>query len=357
MLYAGGAFTLTQFDRNLAYWNGTQWVGTGAIDNGIVRALAVFDDGSGAGPRLYVGGTFSSTGGVITDGLAIWNGSSWSVVDPWFDGSVSALFVYDDGSGPALFIGGSFTLVPDGPFYRFAKWDGKTWHTLADNDEGFGAFCVFDDGAGQGPALFGLGSYVTAQDELANNIGKWNGDSWTVIAEMIEFEATCLAPIAVDNKLPTLIVGGAFENSPAHDAYIAMWRGSEALLPGDLNSDGVVDEADRTVLCSALGSSFGDRSFTSLADFNDDGVIDHLDQATLNALLPVCVGDIVDSDTFVPPGDGLIDGADLAILLGDWGTHPSCADLVTSKTFLPPPDGKVDGADLAVLLGAWGDCE
>lgn len=32
------------------------------------------------------------------------------------------------------------------------------------------------------------------------------------------------------------------------------------------------------------------------------------------------------------------------------------ADLVDSDTFLPPPDGIVDGADLAVLLGAWGSC-
>ena len=45
-------------------------------------------------------------------------------------------------------------------------------------------------------------------------------------------------------------------------------------------------------------------------------------------------------------GDGTVDGADLTILLGDWGG--SAADL--------NGDGNVDGADLTILLGAWGDC-
>lgn len=45
-------------------------------------------------------------------------------------------------------------------------------------------------------------------------------------------------------------------------------------------------------------------------------------------------------------GDGVVDGADLGLLLGDWGG--TSADL--------DGDGVVDGADLGVLLGSWGDC-
>ena len=43
-------------------------------------------------------------------------------------------------------------------------------------------------------------------------------------------------------------------------------------------------------------------------------------------------------------GDGFVNGADLAMLLGQWGS-PGSADLTG--------DGVVDGADLAILLGAW----
>ncbi|MBL9150013.1 MAG: hypothetical protein JNM94_15100 [Phycisphaerae bacterium] len=45
-------------------------------------------------------------------------------------------------------------------------------------------------------------------------------------------------------------------------------------------------------------------------------------------------------------GDCMVDGADLAILLGSWGSCEGCpVDL--------NDDGVVDGADLAILLGAW----
>ncbi len=44
-------------------------------------------------------------------------------------------------------------------------------------------------------------------------------------------------------------------------------------------------------------------------------------------------------------GDGDVDGADLAVLLGAWGTADRAADLNA--------DGSVNGADLAILLGAW----
>ena len=47
-------------------------------------------------------------------------------------------------------------------------------------------------------------------------------------------------------------------------------------------------------------------------------------------------------------GDGVVDGADLAILLGAWGTNDPAADL--------SGNGVVDGADLSILLGAWGPC-
>jgi len=55
---------------------------------------------------------------------------------------------------------------------------------------------------------------------------------------------------------------------------------------------------------------------------------------------PRCAGDF--------NADGGIDGADLGILLGEWGGADASADLNA--------DGVVDGADLGILLGAWGQC-
>ena len=43
------------------------------------------------------------------------------------------------------------------------------------------------------------------------------------------------------------------------------------------------------------------------------------------------------------------DGADLASLLGSWGTCSGCGADIDGN-------GLVDGADLASLLGGWGAC-
>lgn len=54
-----------------------------------------------------------------------------------------------------------------------------------------------------------------------------------------------------------------------------------------------------------------------------------------------------------PPGDldlnGIVDGADLAIMLGQWGPCPGCSGDLDGN-------GHVNGADLASLLGNWGEC-
>lgn len=46
--------------------------------------------------------------------------------------------------------------------------------------------------------------------------------------------------------------------------------------------------------------------------------------------------------------DGVVNGADLGILLGDWGQKGVPGDITG--------DGPVNGADLGILLGAWGPC-
>lgn len=55
---------------------------------------------------------------------------------------------------------------------------------------------------------------------------------------------------------------------------------------------------------------------------------------------PACAADLT--------GSGVVDGADLAVVLGAWGTADPAIDLDGS--------GLVDGGDIAIVLGSWGDC-
>ena len=45
-------------------------------------------------------------------------------------GAVRALVVFDDGSGEALYAAGDFTAAGDAPADRVARWDGSTWRAL-----------------------------------------------------------------------------------------------------------------------------------------------------------------------------------------------------------------------------------
>lgn len=113
---------------------------------------------------------------------------------------------------------------------------------------------------------------------------------------------------------------------------------------GDINQDGFVDSVDMQgfLLAAARdgvdvsGDCDGDGTvdfveiFNGAPDANFDGVPDNC--------APACPADL--------DHNGAVNGADLAFLLGSWGT--AGADLDN--------DGSTGGADLAILLSAWGAC-
>ena len=90
------------------------------------------------GNDLYVGGQFSSAGGVMVRRVALWNGVEWSALGP--PGSapgvapvqVFALQATDAG----LYVGGLFSPEAGQPNQGFALWNGSHW---ADLDAGVGA--------------------------------------------------------------------------------------------------------------------------------------------------------------------------------------------------------------------------
>jgi len=192
-LYAGGTFTTAGgvTVNRIGRWRDGAWsalsgpTGTGVDGtNPRVRALAVYDDGSG--PALYAGGTFTTAGGVTVNNIARWDGSAWTSLEnpngTGMNSRVNALAVYDDGSGPALYAGGYFATAGGFTVNRVARWDGSTWSSLA-GPSGTGvsgevyALTVFDDG--WGPALYAGGYFTKAGSLTVNRVARWDGSAWS----------------------------------------------------------------------------------------------------------------------------------------------------------------------------------
>ncbi len=233
MLYAAGSFTMAGGvpAKYIARWDGSSWSELGSGTSGIVFALASFDDGSGGGPRLYAGGFFTAAGGVAAANIARWNGSSWSPLGSGVDSTVLAFTVFDDGSGagPALYVGGAFTTAGGVAAQRIARWDGSSWSALGSGASGLvSALTTFDDGSGPGPSLIVGGEFTTAGEVAANRIARWDGLAWHPLGGGVNGGTYpyVYALATFDDGSgggAALFAGGEFGTSPAGDSYLAKW--------------------------------------------------------------------------------------------------------------------------------------
>jgi len=235
-LYIGGAFTRAAKTAAsaVAVWDGVTWsaLGRGHGVSGPIHALAVYDDGTGG--ALYAGGRFAMAGDTLVSGVARWNGAFWSPVGSGVGGFhvvpvVYALSVFDDGTGPALYAGGRFHSAGGTPAGNIARWDGSTWSRLADGVDGdVYALAVHDDGAG--PALYVGGRFTRAGGVPVVGLARWDGVAWSPVGSGPGSTAVihALAPYD-DGAGAALYAGGVIVsgNPPATVAsYLAKWDGA-----------------------------------------------------------------------------------------------------------------------------------
>ena len=164
-VYAVGIF-------GLAKWDGVSWTSIGKASFGsgqqILYAVAVI------GSDVYVGGTFTTIGGVSANHVAKWNGSSWSALGTGIGASyypkVRAIAVV----GGYVYVGGDFLYAGGNNISYLAKWDGSNWSNV-----GGGV-------AGQVKAIAVAGSDIYVGGYLisgtwVNGIARWNGSSWSAL--------------------------------------------------------------------------------------------------------------------------------------------------------------------------------
>jgi len=286
-VFAGGRFieSITIRIRGVGKFNGTLWESTGSLMNEKVNALGVFDDG--AGEALYAGGLFTSVGGITTNGIAMYDGSTWHAVGGGVGGNlpyVRALKAFDDGSGPALFVGGNFTSAGGVAASKVAKWDGQDWSSLGVGLSGWvTSFQVFDDGSG--PAIYAGGKFTHSGSTEVNYLAKWNPGSqtWTSVGGGVNRNIYGMG-VYDDGHGPDLYLNGLFTSAggvPANS--VARWHGC-LTLPGNLDADGDLDSADvdRFVACLTGPGLVGDDN-CDRGDTDGDGDIDLRDYAALQS--------------------------------------------------------------------------
>lgn len=242
-LYVGGAFTSVGGipATNIAKWNGTAWSALGKGINSSVRVLAV------NGPDLYAGGSFKFAGGVQANGIAKWNGETWSALGEGVNnGSIIAEISDLAVSGTDLYVGGSFTKAGGVLAKCIAKWNGSAWSAVGagGNTRWKGVRCLTLNGAD----LYAANTESSSFGDQYN-LYKWDGRTWTYILGA-DGPIISLAASGTD-----LYFGGGFTKvNGLPSNYIAKWDGKIHLPLGSGMTSTVYDIAANGMDLYAGGS-------------------------------------------------------------------------------------------------------
>ncbi|MEM9176017.1 MAG: hypothetical protein AAGC67_12350 [Myxococcota bacterium] len=274
-VYAGELIATGLFDsigstgtpvNRIARYDGTTWRALGS-------GLTQFEEGENLaegldlivhGSDLVVGGFFTHAGGTAVDGIASWNGSTWSAVgsNTPFDNEVYAVASF---GGSLYASGGALTTVWElsGPFWssgigfgsnfanvlavaggrlvaggsigfiqtpdasgatNVARFDGTTWTAFSASGGAGDDVLAFTEWNGQ---LIAGGRFRRIGLATASAIGAWDGTQWSALGSGItgffSFSVDALTSWNGD-----LIAGGSFSTAGGNPAqHVARWDGTQ----------------------------------------------------------------------------------------------------------------------------------
>lgn len=199
-IVVGGDFSMIGLltVNGVARWNGTSWSAL-ASGLGVVYCVGVSPTG-----QLFAGGTFG--------GLRAWNGSAWSSV-----GGPGNFFRLGFGTGGDVVGAGQF--ASEGPARNVARWDGLTWSGLGTGSAGV---ILASARLPNGDVVVG-GNFAGLGGTTAQNIARWNGTSWSALGAGLNSNVTSVAVLPNGD----VVAGGWFSASGATPiSRLARWNGS-----------------------------------------------------------------------------------------------------------------------------------
>jgi hypothetical protein len=229
-VYVGGQFSTAGgvAAKNIARWNGTAFsaLGSGTNDGSVVYTIAI----SESEPAVYAGGGFSGMGGVPgTRGIASWNGASWSSVGGGMTQSNTGLRALAFYVGD-LYAGGFLNEIGGATTHKLARWNGAAWSALPGDPLGSTdsvlALTIYKNS--DGAALYVGGAFASAGgNTFAANIFRWDGATLSPLGRGTNGEVDALAVFNGE-----LYVGGYFNQVFQSDgtavtaSKIARWNGT-----------------------------------------------------------------------------------------------------------------------------------
>jgi len=186
--------------------------------------------------------------------------------------------------------------------------------------------------------LSALGLFPGDRIEL-RRMGFWDngpaGDQFNTLIGVFSASATLL-PNAQPHRVPDAIAAG-----------VPLVTGGTYFgnLPTDIPEDFRISYPTNPsgIICVIVPAGATHVFFSVLDSLYYDNVDPNADWGVMVSLLDPCAADI--------DGNGVVDGADLGLLLSNWGTLTQIGGTGDLDC-----NGVVDGADLGLLLTAWGPC-
>lgn len=222
-LVAGGLFRNAggaPADR-IARWNVNSWTQVGSGANAAVRALLVHQ--TQAGVELLVGGDFTSIGGVSASRLASWNGATYSAIGSGFDRSVRTIQTANLDGNVRIIAGGFFEHSGAAEVEYAAWWNGAAWQQLGGQLDGLVHTIAIAPPAPV-QAIYAGTSSVDALQRLNGVNGTWRpivSGGGGVNGEVRVMLRTIEAGTSV------VYIGGAFRNAGGTSAInVARWDGA-----------------------------------------------------------------------------------------------------------------------------------